>query len=95
MNEWMNSHAPLKMQWSVLYFFCCFEYDLIFGVSAVQTANMSKGWSRHVKFNLFVLNQIDRRRSIVEGIFLLLYIVSFFNSLIWKDRSSGAGKTKV
>ncbi|WJX84968.1 hypothetical protein P8452_67486 [Trifolium repens] len=38
-----------------------------FGVSAVQTANMSKGWSRHVKFNLFVLNQIDRRRSIVEG----------------------------
>ncbi|GAU17567.1 hypothetical protein TSUD_341110 [Trifolium subterraneum] len=44
-----------------------FRRNLSIYLSAVQTANMSKGWSRHVKFNLFILNQIDRSRSIVEG----------------------------
>ncbi|XP_024625405.1 ubiquitin carboxyl-terminal hydrolase 13 [Medicago truncatula] len=38
--------------------------DLSIFLSVVETANMSKGWSRHVKFKLFVLNQVDSNRTI-------------------------------
>ncbi|KAK2418610.1 MATH domain and coiled-coil domain-containing protein [Trifolium repens] len=35
-------------------------------LSAVETANISKGWSRYVKFNLFVFNQLDSNMTIKE-----------------------------
>ncbi|KAK2364550.1 MATH domain and coiled-coil domain-containing protein [Trifolium repens] len=41
--------------------------DLSISLSAVLTSNMSKGWSRLVKVKLFVLDQIDGNRSIIEG----------------------------
>ncbi|CAJ2632173.1 unnamed protein product [Trifolium pratense] len=39
--------------------------DLSILLGAVRTSNMSKGWSRLVKFKLFVLNQIDSNRSVI------------------------------
>jgi hypothetical protein len=55
MNEWMNSHAPLRMQWSVLYFFCCFEYDLIFGLCcALGRLLFIKGTSAWVLCKLLI-----------------------------------------
>ncbi|KAK2418614.1 MATH domain and coiled-coil domain-containing protein [Trifolium repens] len=41
--------------------------DLSISLSAVLTSNMSKGWSRLLKVKLFVLNQIDGSRLIIEG----------------------------
>jgi ubiquitin carboxyl-terminal hydrolase 7 len=38
-------------------------------LEAVNTANMSEGWCRYVKFNLFVFNQLDSNMTIKEGVF--------------------------
>ncbi|KAI5425190.1 hypothetical protein KIW84_031121 [Lathyrus oleraceus] len=35
-------------------------------LQAVKTANMSKGWSRDVKFKLVVFNQVDTNKSIIK-----------------------------
>ncbi|GAU47990.1 hypothetical protein TSUD_272350 [Trifolium subterraneum] len=40
--------------------------DLSIFLSAVQTANMSKRWSRHVKFRLIVFNQFDSNKTITS-----------------------------
>ncbi|GAU47991.1 hypothetical protein TSUD_272360 [Trifolium subterraneum] len=40
--------------------------DLSIFLRAVQTANMSKGWCRHVKFKLIVFNQFDSNRTITS-----------------------------
>jgi hypothetical protein len=34
---------------------------------AMQTANMSKGWSRDVKFKLLVFNQLDANITVIRG----------------------------
>ena len=36
-------------------------------LEAMQTANMSKGWSRDVKFKLLVFNQINTNMTITRG----------------------------
>lgn len=51
-------------------------------LEAMQTANMSEGWSRDVKFNLFVFNQIKSNMTIRGGVILfpfrLLILEPFF-----------------
>ncbi|XP_058740731.1 MATH domain and coiled-coil domain-containing protein At3g58210-like [Vicia villosa] len=46
------------------YEYAC-EGDLSIFLSAVETANMSEGWSRHVRFKLFLVNQIESNESII------------------------------
>ncbi|KAI5425186.1 hypothetical protein KIW84_031117 [Lathyrus oleraceus] len=36
-------------------------------LQAVETANMSEGWSRDVKFKLVVFNQVDTNMSFIGG----------------------------
>ncbi|KAI5425192.1 hypothetical protein KIW84_031123 [Lathyrus oleraceus] len=53
--------------WKIIFNQSAYEVgDISVYLSAVETANMSNGWSRHVKFNLFVVNQIDNNESSIE-----------------------------
>jgi hypothetical protein len=42
-------------------------------LEAVETANMSKGWSRNVKFKFLVFNQLDTNMTISEGIIFFFF----------------------
>ncbi|CAL5194375.1 unnamed protein product [Lathyrus oleraceus] len=53
--------------WEIIFNQSGYEVgDISVYLSAVETANMSNGWSRHVKFKLFVVNQIDNNESSIE-----------------------------
>ncbi|XP_058736956.1 ubiquitin C-terminal hydrolase 12-like [Vicia villosa] len=42
--------------------------DLVtISLKAVRTTSMSKGWSRHVKYNLSIFNQLDSNMTIGTG----------------------------
>jgi hypothetical protein len=62
-------------------------------LEAVKTANMSKGWSRDVKFKLLVFNQHNTNMSITKGIvhiFVGVLLLFFFsnNYMIWPHEFS-------
>jgi hypothetical protein len=50
-------------------------------LEAVETANMSKGWSRDVKFKLLVFNQLNTNMTITKGIvdiFICVFVLLLF-----------------
>jgi hypothetical protein len=48
-------------------------------LEAMQNANMSEGWSRDVKFKLFVFSQVNTNMTISKGIIRLNYLFHIIN----------------
>ncbi|CAL5183767.1 unnamed protein product [Lathyrus oleraceus] len=71
--------------------------DLSLFLSVVETANMSNGWSRHVKFRLLVFNQHDSNKTIISDELELEFnarltefgLKSFVSSTLLHDSHSG------